>query len=362
MQNLFPNRIPVYIYLFLIAIALACVSCSSDDSDGNNNQGGTDVPIDNPGTPNGNVFEENFVLDTENRFLNYVLPATEYNKFLQGDGDFVMVSNKVYEYLNDDFDFIFILSDEVKKPDDLYFGITRKVKNDVEGIGGNIYDNTANYGSKGALKSIIHMPETRFVRNGPFLHEIVHYWGNYSFIPTTVGGHWGYSSVGGQLGGFDELVDLGSNAYQGRLNGRDGFGTFANSGNLIPYGNLELYIMGLIGANELESVQVAENPVSTGSGGFTADNITTYTAANLIAQHGERVPTTQNAQKTFKGITVVLSTTKLTDDKIAELNSDLENFSRNAAPDSSWGNLHNFWLATGGKATLDITVSQANIK
>ncbi len=367
MQNFSSTKIPVYVYLFLIAIALACFSCSSDDSNDMDNQGGTDNPIiDNPDpdpTDGDGNFDENFALDKDNRFVNYVLPAVDYDKFLQGDGDFEMVSKKVYESFNDDFDFIFILSDEENKPDGLYFGITRKIKNDVEGIGSRLYDNTSTYGSQGALKSIIHMPATKFVRNGPFLHEIVHYWGNYGFIPTTVGGHWGYSSVGGQLGGFDELVTITGNEYKGRLNGRDGFGVNANGGNSIPYSNLELYIMGLIGADELASVQVAENPVrsATERGVFTADNITTYTATDLIARNGERMPSTQNAQKAFKGIAVVLSKTKLSDEKRAELNTNLENFSRNEAPDTSWG-LVNFWQATGERATLDVTISQENIK
>ncbi len=357
MQNLSPTRLPVYVYLFLISAALVCFSCSSDDSKDMGGQG-----TDNPDTTDGNVFEENFILDKDNKLVNYVLPKADYDKFLQGEGDFAMVSNKIYEYFNDDFDFIFILSNETEKPADLYFGITRKIKNDVEGIGSSIYNNTATYGSQGALKSIIHMPETEFVRNGPFLHEIVHYWGNYDFIPTTVGGHWGYASVGGQLGGFDELTDLGNNTYKANVEGRDGFGTFANGGNSLRYGNLELYIMGLIGVNELEPVQVAENPQSAGNSTFTADNITILTAADLISRNGERVPSTQNAQKAFKGITVVLSRSKLNDDEIAKLNSNLENFSRNAAPDASWGSLLNFWQATGERATLDIDVSQENIK
>ncbi len=357
MQNLFPNKVPIYVYLFLIAIALACVSCSKDDGAVMDN-GGTD----NPDTE-GVDFEENFVLEKDNKLINFVLPTTDYDKFLQGEGDFAMVSNKVYEYFNDDFDFIFILSNEEEKPADLYFGVTRTTKNDVEGIGSSLFDNTANYGSQGSLKSIIYMPEAGFVRNGPFLHEIVHYWGNKNFIPTTVNGHWGFSSVGGQLGGFKELTDLGSNTYRGGFDGTAGFGTFANGGNSLPYGNLELYIMGLIGADELDPVQVAENPEFTSERGvFTADNITTFTATDLIAQHGERIPSAQNAQKDFKGITVVISRSKLSEAEITEINSNLDNFSRNAPPDGSWRSLQNFWLATGGRATLDITVSQDNIK
>ncbi len=354
MQNLFPGKVPIYVYFFLIAIALACVSCSSDD-------GSTDNPIDNPGTPDGNVFEENFVLDQGNKLVNYVLSQADYNKFIAGEGDFAMVSNKVYEYFNDDFDFIFILSVETEQPDGLYFGVTRKIKNDVEGIASSIYDNTTTYGSQGALKSIIHMPRTEYVRNGPFLHEIVHYWGNYGLIPTTVGGHWGFASVGGQLGGFDQLTDLGSNAYMANVDGRDSFGTFANGGNALAYGNLELYIMGLIGADELEPVMVAENPVSTGSGTFTADNIRTITAADLIAEHGERVPSVQISQKDFKGITVVISTSKLSEEKIESINTDLENFSRKGAPDQ-WGGLFNFWQATGERGSLSIDITQDNIK
>lgn len=335
----------------IVCIFIFCIlSCSKDDTTDS-----TEVGVDPEIT-----FEENFILDKDNKLINYVVSEGDYNKFITGDGDFEMVSKKVYEYLNDDFDFLFILSVEEEQPSGLYFGITRKVKNDIEGIGSSIYNSTATYGSQGTLKSIIHMPKTEYIRNGPFLHEIMHYWGNYGFIPTTVGGHWGYSSVGGQLGGFDELIDLGSNTYQGNVNGREGFGTFANGGNTLPYGNLELYLMGLIKANELESVQVAENPQSAGDGKFTADNITTMTAADLITQHGARVPSEQNSQKSFKGITIVLSTSKLSEEKITSINSDLDNFAKNGTPD--WGGFFNFWQATGERATIEIGIAQANIK
>lgn len=364
--NLNPNimfyvllkKLSAIVPAFLCVLLLTNISCNSDDSSIPDVTDEPDVPV----TTESIVLEENFILDKDKRLLNFVLPATDYDKFLQGEGDFAMVSNKVYEYFNDDFDFIFILSNEDEKPADLYFGVTRTAKNDVEGIGGSLYDNTASFGSQGALKSVIYMPEAGFVRNGPFLHEIVHYWGNKNFISTTVGGHWGFSSVGGQLGGFDELIDLGDKKYQGRLNGRDGFGTFANGGNGLAYGNLELYIMGLIGVDQLEPVQVAENPVSIGSGTFTADNIIRLTGSDLIAQHGARVPSVQNAQKDFKAITVVISRSSLSEAEIIEINSNLENFSRKGAPDSSWGNLFNFWKATGERATLEIDILQANIK
>ena len=120
--------------------------------------------------------------------------------------------------------------------------------------------------------------------------------------------------------------------------------------------------MGLIGADELASIQVAENPASTGNGTFTADAINTITAANLIATHGNRIPSAENSQKEFKAITIVLSKEKLTDDKIVSITSNLDNFSKNSTPDSSWGSALNFWQATQNKATIDVSITNSDIK
>ncbi|MGB5355071.1 MAG: hypothetical protein WBN11_00105, partial [Eudoraea sp.] len=189
------------------------------------------------------------------------------------------------------------------------------------------------------------------------------YWANHDFIPTTVGGHWGYSSAGGQLGGFDELIDLGNNTYQGKLNGKNGFGPNANGGNSLPYSKVELYSMGLIGPEEIGTLQLAQNPQSTGEfGKFTADNINTLTASDLIAQHGDRVPSVENSQKDFKAITVIISTTMLNEDKIDSINRDLENFSKKGAPEDYWGNTYNFWKATGERASIDIQIVEENLK
>ena len=359
--------------LFLCLFFILNTSCSNEDLDDaltteeiDENEGvdENEEVDENENMPNTGelVLESGFILDESKRILNYVLEQSEYDKYLKEEGDFKLISKKVYEHFKDDFDFIFILSNELQVPDGLYSGISYKVQNNIEGIGSGNYNGTSSYGSEGRLKSVIHMPVPGFVVNGPFLHEIVHYWGNHGFIPTTVGGHWGYSSIGGQLGGFDELVDLGNNTYQGKRNGQNGFGTFANGGNSLPYGNIELYIMGLIGPNELDDVQYAENPSSTGFGKFTADNIKTVTAADLIAEHGSRIPSVQNSQKEFTAITVVLSSTKMSAEAIATISTNLENFSRKAAPDGSWGGIYNFWQATQEKASLSIQLFDENMK
>ncbi len=326
------------------------------------NDPGDDEESENP-TTGSIVFEDNFVLDESRSHTNLVLSEDAYDQFIAGEGDLKMISEKVYQYMNDDFDFMIILSIEETQPSGLFFGRSTSTRNNVDGLGGNLFDATANYGSEGRLNAIIYMPRVEYVRNGPFLHEIAHTWGNKGFIPSTVGGHWGYANTAGQLGGFDELIDLGNNTYKGRLNDRDGFGTFANGGNSLPYGNLELYLMGLIGADELETVQVAVNPASGASAGeFTADRIDSYTSEALISQHGARVPSVDNSQKDFSALVVIISKTPISEEKTAQINSNLENFARQDAPDASWGNLHNFWMATQGKATFSFQVLQESIR
>ena len=354
--------------IFIIISLLFVVSCSKNQDilleTGNDTSADRIYYTDSDTRKKGAVtFEPNFILDENRTLVNQVISQEDYNRFIAGNGNIKLVSQKVYEYFEDDFDFIIILSVEETQPDGLFFGRAKVVQNQIEGLGEDIYNNSTSYGSEEKLKNIIYMPRTEYIRNGPFLHEIAHTWGNKNFMPTTIRGHWGYASTGGQLGGFDELVDLGSNTYRGRLNNKDGFGANVNSGNSIIYGNLELYLMGLISADKLETIQVAINPVNGNEiGEFTADSIEMYSAESLIAEHGTRVPSVENSQKKFKALTVIISTKTISQNKINEINSDLENFSRLANPDARWGTSKNFWLATQGKASFDFKIFPKNIK
>ncbi|MEX0313823.1 MAG: hypothetical protein AB3N18_06570 [Allomuricauda sp.] len=330
----------------------------SDTDDGNDPDNSNDSEA-----PDTLVLETGFTIDEDHQFSNLILSESDYNKFLVGEGDMKMVSNKVYEHFNDDFDFIIILNVEESQPDGLYYGLSTSAQSDIEGLGSNIWDNTAAFGSSGKLKTVIHMPRAEYIRNGPFLHEIQHYWTNHGLIPTTAGGHWGYCSAGGQLGGFDEIEDLGNNTYRGSVDGEVGFGTVANGGNSVPYSNLELYAMGLIGPDELEPVIVAENPSPTSDFGvFTADALTTLTAADIIADNGNREPSHENAQTEFKALVVVVSKGTVPQEKWDTLNSNLENFAKQGDPDASWGGLYNFWKATSGKATFSFEIVNTDLK
>ena len=357
-----------------MSLLILVFSCGKDENPVSETDDEKDINdmTDSDDSETGAVtFEANFVLEENRTLVNQVLSQADYNSFISGSGDLKLVSQKVYEYFEDDFDFIIILSVEDTQPIGLDFaGRSELVQNQVQGLGflglgDEIFNNSTNFGSEEKLKNIIYMPLTEYIALGPFLHEIVHTWANKGFLPSTIPGHWGYSSVGGQLGGFDELMDLGNNNYRGKFNDVNGFSTNSNGANKAVYGNLELYLMGLIGADELETIQVAVNPVNGSAlGEFSADNIQPYSAADLIDEHGPRVPSVENSQKDFKALTVVISTEAISQDKITQTNIDLENFSKNGNPSALWLNsdIKNFWLATQGKASLDFKVSQENIK
>ena len=324
-------------------------------------------PLDTPQGPSVVDFEkdiklsESLILDQSKKFTTKVLSQSDYNTFLTDDGDVKTITNDIYKHYKDIFDFIIILGVETEQPQTLdFFGRNTTVQNNIQGIGGNIFNQSTRFGSDGKLKGVIYMPSTNYIKTGPFLHELVHVWANKDFIPTTVPGHWGYSSAGGQLGGFDTLTSLGNDTYKGTVAGRSSFGTFANGGNSIPYSNLELYVMGLIGENELQPVQVAINPKANGKPGeFTADSIKTFTVDELIERNGKRVPSVENSQKIFKTLTIIITPTPLSAEKKDEIINVIDPFFKNE--DSEPNKTLNFWKATQGKASLENTVILENL-
>ncbi|WP_029447035.1 hypothetical protein [Cellulophaga baltica] len=304
---------------------------------------------------------DNLIVDASKAFVNYTLPAVDYQKYINEEGDVRDITKEIYNHFNDDYDLIVILAVETLKPEGTAYGITTPAKNSIQGLGGSVFDATSSFGSDGRLNGVVFMPRTEFVQSGPFLHEIAHLWANKGFIGTTVGGHWGYASTGGQLGGFDTLEDLGSNTYKGTVAGRTSFGTFANGGNSIPYSNVELYVMGLIPESELAAIQVAINPVAgNGAGEFTADEIKTYTAQELIAANGKRIPSYEVAQKEFTALTVIISPENAIEDTKKEaIVTSLEDFFKQGPSSES---TYNFWTATGERAHFSNGINASSIQ
>jgi hypothetical protein len=199
---------------------------------------GIDDTIDpQPGTTNSPIVltgsDHTLTVLGSERLASMQVSQALFDDFADGMSSTQMreMTQRVYEHFEDDFDFILFTSYQDSGPG--YSGTNFGVKNDTDGIGQNLYDSTANFGSDGALQSAIHLKSAGMLEGGPSLHELMHRWATFlDSVATTSSGHWGYSSANGQLGGWDPATfeDLGNNNYSA-----DPFGTFANGGNSLAY-------------------------------------------------------------------------------------------------------------------------------
>ena len=267
-----------------------------------------------------------------------------------------------YRYFEDNFDFIVVLRNLDRFESSFgYAGISLSASSDVLGIGIDPFQNGGVWGSYGKLLSVVELVEYDGIKNGPMLHELVHQWG--VDIIDGPGGHWGFSSADGLLGGFDaaELTDLGD----GRYTAGD-FPTMGWAQSIRPYSPIELYLAGLIAPDDVPDLLVAQNAdwvrdenggVSTSEAGdpiFAASEILTLTVEDIIEEHGPRVPSHADSQKAFRAAVLLLidDTHPGTRERL-DTASDLASWFSHPGNDSDDGT-YNFYEATGGRATLEM--------
>jgi len=311
------------------------------------------------------------------------------------------ITHTIYQHFNDDYDFIFLITNNKEKPSTVsYSGVFLKVKNDVEGIGVSLYSNSDRYGSAGNLKGIMHFAYRGAILRGPTLHEISHYWANkfrvgytqsggvdYESYMIGKSGHWGYMGFyggKGQLGGFDARngdlrvekdVEGNDLTYESKRDGTwkiysaKDFSWNANGAGRIPYNDLELYLMGFIPKEEVADMMV---PLSYGSA--IGPETKAYLIENNLTQRGrnyfmcrqmvrksweeimndhnisDRKPNTQDAQKSFKVLTVLLDTSMPQPHEVNSISMQMEKFTHQG--DDGIATNHNFWEATRGLGSL----------
>ena len=311
--------------------------------------------------------------------------------------DLNAITKKLYTVFADIFDSIILVmdNDEDFVTEAGAYGINYGVSNTVTGLGISQFDNTADWGSDGYLKSVMLFPYRGGIGYGPGLHEYAHNWAAY-VVPTfgrdneDYSGHWGVSNAGGQLGGFkyvrvvEENVDgvPGKTKYQGsrsedkNVDGsfKSGFGLNANGGNGLPYSDIELYLMGMKSAAELRAKNFTLD-IYTGistdescfdsngnfNGYFYATGITSYTVDDLITSAGERIPSAANSQKVFKVLTVFVSEDNSPDEYYQLVAGDIKWFANMQGYENRYS-FYNFSRATGGVGSLEISGLKNSLK
>lgn len=313
-----------------------------------------------------------------------LLPTEEYNSWIQNN-DFLTNRNVVssitkdlYTKFEDQYDFIIFVLNETEQPETIFdLGINNLVNTNISGISGNnllnppTFDDSSIYGSDGRLRSLMHFTTVDNLLNGPFLHEIMHNWGNYAieseevyqevqdgpFLFGMAPGHFGFTggSTPGQLGGFDQNTLIINEDGSYTVND---FGPIANEGDSVPYNEYELYLMGMIPLEEVTPFDTftditdfkftENNGINTFT--FKADTNIRYTPERILNDFGPRIPSYKNSQKEFNILTVVVTNTKLTEEQWATFENNIQILTQKGDDGSE---LFNFWEATRGIGSLN---------
>jgi hypothetical protein len=313
--------------------------------------------------PTGN---HKIIINRASRIVEFQLLSSEFENLTQPNDNYY---RQLYDTLKDDFDFIVEIYNRPFRPPGInYDGAAYVHSNDVTGIGFNVFNTAASAGSSGKLKSIISIP-TKYgmVPYNWFIleHEILHTWANYGIQtekfdsdnrPVNGWPHWGLSGAGEILSGFNQST-LKTNAGGDSLK----YSFTPVDSRLAKYSNFELYLMGLIPIEEVTPFDVFTNLISKESDtSFRAGTRTTYNQNLITTKLGVRKPAYPDAQTNFKMLIVVFTPKPLSEDDIAQINSDAEQFSKQSADDYS--DRHNFWEATYGKAKIEIDEVKKHVK
>ena len=235
--------------------------------------------------------------------------------------DFIQVQGAVqlfYGYYHDDFDFIQVVYTQPSYPQNRYHFA---VRNDVSGIGQQIFNSAAQYGSAGKLQGITVFPIDDFFDTAEtaFSHELGHQWvmflKNSSLAP---GPHWppstmargimGFNIPGsGGVGGDFPYTITPLTATTARVD---------NSTVTKEFTDFDLYLMGFLPPSAVAPGIIVQGTACSGC----VLPSSTITINDVIATNGVRSPDAFASKKFFRIATVVISRDRLlTDDEMTIL-------------------------------------------
>ncbi|MBI5949124.1 MAG: hypothetical protein HY875_13370 [Chloroflexi bacterium] len=262
---------------------------------------------------------------------------------------------QLYSVLPDAFDVAIVTPGETLfRPDGFGENVPYNVlvANSVQHIGLPIVDHTAAFGSAGRLRSTVY---ESFGDIQIFDHEVAHTWG--AGIGGSLGltdgaqGHWDdMSDIGGQLGAY--YFGPGGVIGHFAANGDGTWRIVANTTNE-PYSPLELYVMGLIPADQVPPVHVLTNPNLSDPQRVTATSVQTRTIQEIMTSAGgPRIPDSSASPKRFD-VAYIVTQDRPFDDAAYAYFSLLAYALQSRLPPESPDMYAPFFWATGRRATMN---------
>ncbi len=249
--------------------------------------------------------------------LPYAYPET-YDRSLPGGADNVAarrwVAQSFFAHNPDAYDFLAVVTGFAfdagwGQHGDPTHGLFWSVRNDTAGLGLELFDHSQLFGSS-RLQGYIDANSLELVRRPDgtldedllltvLAHELGHRWLAYcsyddgSGTPSEAllgvdGSHWSY------------LLDSDASYMYGADWRDNGDGSFTATGVKARYSALDLYLMGMLGAGEVEPFTLLVNPGVAGDqypelGAIVAAAPTQVTVDQVIAAEGQRIPAAEDA-------------------------------------------------------------------
>ncbi|MFZ3136138.1 MAG: DUF1566 domain-containing protein [Thermodesulfovibrionales bacterium] len=217
---------------------------------------------------------------------------------------------------SDQYDFFVIFSNfDFAMPDAAAKAFYLEVKNDTQGIGKQIFDNSLLFGSNGKLQGTIDMGNIAKLITNPadpkfeqtisiLAHEQLHRWGaNVKF--KDAGGNTSTALLGKDGSHWSFLLDSDGSVMYGNDWKVNADGTFRSIAANKYYSPLDLYLMGIIDKSQVPPMLLIDNaaidPAKMPEVGSTISGTPRYiTIDDVIGAEGQRVPDAVTSQKTFK--------------------------------------------------------------
>ena len=231
--------------------------------------------------------------------------------------DTVAVARKFYSTHADAFDQLVVWTDVSVVSDAFAYETT--VKNEIRGLGIDVFDLSDGFGSGGRLNSLAIMdaitkypddPAQRFLGEGSTLavlgHEVAHRW--LAFFD--VRDHRGEISedlLGRGMAHWSFFFDSDASVMEGNDIQDLGGGSFRTVGAMNGYSALDLYAMGLVGESEVPPFFYVESPMNVSGSrdreSAPALNVTfngtrrDVLIQDIVAANGRRVPSSAEAPR-----------------------------------------------------------------
>jgi hypothetical protein len=198
------------------------------------------------------------------------------------------------------------------------------VKNDIKGIGQNVFDASGEAGSHGRLRSFVQMgslahypanPDEEFLRSNTTMdilgQETGHRWGAFLSFKDPHTGQVSDQLLGRAFSHWNFFFNSDASDIEGNEIQDQGGGNFRTVDSTSGFGPLDLYIMGLIDKSQVpplffvrSTALPRESPPAVGVG-FQGQRVD-LTIDDIIAAEGPRVPPSAAAPHAFKMAFVVV--------------------------------------------------------